>query len=201
MCYQRGMVPLHSAAIDRSDGCIALVGYSRAGKSTLAAVLSARGHQVLADDVTFLDRGHDGTVMAWPGISRIRLWEDAVTALGWHGPGVEREFRGYNKYLIPLSPPSHKTTSRQLRRIYQLVSSPVGAAPVITEVRGASAIEILMQSAYASDLAECMGQKPAVFALCSALARQVQVFRFSRPLGFDLINEGVDLLEVHLSQA
>jgi hypothetical protein len=43
-----------------------------------------------------------------------------------------------------------------------------------------------------------MGHKPAAFALCAAAARDIPVFRFSRPLGFDVLDKGVEFLEHHL---
>src|SRR5262249_7530177 len=101
LCHQRGITPLHASAMDVANGCVAFVGDSGAGKSTLVATLAQRGHEIIADDVCFLQLGTDGDVQTWPGISRIRLWEDARAGLGFDGPGVEREIYGYNKYFIP----------------------------------------------------------------------------------------------------
>src|SRR5215472_4930531 len=105
LCHQRGITPLHASAIDVVDGCATFVGDSGAGKSTLVAALARRGHPVITDDVCFLQTGPDGDTQVWPGISRIRLWEDAKAALGFDGPDVEREIYEYNKYFIPIGPP------------------------------------------------------------------------------------------------
>src|SRR6476661_5516708 len=94
LCHQRGITPVHASAIDVADGCVAFVGASGAGKSTLIATLAQQGHEIIADDVCFLQLGTNGDVQAWPGISRIRLWEDTRAALGFDGPGVEREVHG-----------------------------------------------------------------------------------------------------------
>jgi hypothetical protein len=202
LCHQRGMLPLHSSVIDVADGCIAFVGESGAGKSTLAAALAARGHQVIADDVCFLQlgnkRGDKRDVQVWPGIHRIRLWEDTVAALGCEGPGVEREMRGYNKYLIPVHPPTLPVEPRQLRGVYQLCAAPDGSCASVSRLRGAAAIEVLLRNVYRLGLAEYMGYKPAVFAACATTANTVPVFRFSRPFGFDTLREGVGFLEDHL---
>jgi hypothetical protein len=37
--------------------------------------------------------------------------------------------------------------------------------------------------------------------MCATLARDVPVFRFSRPLGFDALNHGLEMLENHLKGA
>ena len=198
LCHQRGIPPLHASAIEVEDGCVAFTGGSGAGKSTLAAALAARRHQVISDDVCVLHADDHGHLLIWPGLDRLRLWEDAMQALACDGPGVEREFRGYNKYLIPLDPPRNPGKSRRLRRVYQLDLTSPGSCASVTRLQGAAAVEILMQNIYRSNLAEHMGKKTTLFTVCAAVARDVPVFRFSRPLGFDMLPEGLDVLEEHL---
>jgi energy-coupling factor transporter ATP-binding protein EcfA2 len=198
LCHQRGILPLHSAAIDVHDGCAAFIGPSGAGKSTLAAALAARGHQVVADDVGFLQIDSHGSVIFWPGICRIRLWEDAVAALDWRGPGVEQEFRGYNKHLIPVPPPANPFTPRRLRRVYYLTVASAESVASINEVQGTAAFEILMQNIYRPSYAEFMRRKPAAFAICTAIARQLPLFQFSRQMRFEVLDETVEVLERHL---
>src|SRR5262249_30354623 len=104
LCHQRGITPLHASAIALADGCVAFVGASGAGKSTVIAALARRGHEIVADDECFLELDFNGAVQAWPGISRIRLWEDVRAALGYDGPAIERVIQGSNKYLVPVGP-------------------------------------------------------------------------------------------------
>src|SRR5262249_38122576 len=139
LCHQRGITPLHASAIDVAGGCVAFIGDSGSGKSTLAATLTRRGHDILTDDVCFLQLATEGDVRVWPGISRILLWDDARTALGFNGPGVEREIYGYNKYFIPVAPPRDPIQSRPLRRVYQLHRISNGA-PKVTRLQGAAAL-------------------------------------------------------------
>src|ERR1019366_5326309 len=120
------------------------VGPSGAGKSTLAAVLASRGHQVITDDVCFLRVGNQGNIWAWPGLNRIRLWEDTLTALGLGGPEVERELGGDNKYLIPTRPPQTPMDPRPLRRVYQLHITQNGGGASMSRLHGATAIEALV---------------------------------------------------------
>jgi hypothetical protein len=197
LCHQRGITPLHASAIDLADGCVAFVGDSGAGKSTLVAALARHGHAVICDDVCYLRLGDNDNVQAWPGISRIRLWEDARTALGYNGPGVEREMHGYNKYFVPIRSPRNPTESRRLRRVYQLLPAS-GAATEVTRLHGAAAVEILMQNVYRLDPAARLGYKPHAFKFCATAARDVSVFQFSRPLGFKFLDQGIESLDNHL---
>jgi hypothetical protein len=198
LCHQRGIMPLHASAIDVGDGCVAFVGNSGAGKSTLAAALARRGHEIITDDLCFLQLDENRDVQAWPGIGRIRLWEEAVYALGCDGPGVEREMHGFNKYFVPIRPPRNPSGSRPLRRVYQLHAAGDGAAQV-TRLHGTAAVEALVQNVYHAGLAKQLGYMPYAFRVCAAAAPKIQVFRFSRTRDFDALSQGVEVLEHHLN--
>jgi hypothetical protein len=199
LCHQRGILPLHSAAIDTADGCIAFVGESGAGKSTLAAALASRGHQVITDDVSFLKRGdaNNQNIMSWPGLARIRLWDDALTALGVDASNVEREAGNFDKFLLPVTAPKNVFSPRRLSRIYRLDITDTVKDTGIRRVEGASVMELLMQNVYRLHLAESMGRTPAIFQFCADIATRIPIFDFSRPLEFATLNESLDLLEAH----
>jgi hypothetical protein len=198
LCHQRTITPLHASAIDFADGSVAFIGESGAGKSTLVASLASRGHEVIADDICFLKLGNKREVQAWPGVNRIRLWQDAVTALGCKRAGIERVWNGWTKYFIPVHRERNPLGPRRLHRVYQLHTARDDSLPTLNRLHGAAAIEVLMQNVYRIDLAEQMGLKSAAFILCAAVARTVPVFRFSRPISFNALRQGVDLLEDHL---
>jgi energy-coupling factor transporter ATP-binding protein EcfA2 len=197
LCHQRGIAPLHASAIDTADGCVAFVGPSGAGKSTLVAALARLGHEVIADDVCFLQLDSKGNLGVRPGIGRIRLWEEAIHALGCAGPGVEREMHGYNKYFVPVRQLQNPFEHRRLHRVYELHPTPNGAS-TMTPLHGTAAVEVLMQNIYRLGLAECLGYKPRAFAVCAAAARDVPVFRFSRPKDFTALEKAVEFLVAHL---
>jgi hypothetical protein len=197
LCHQRGIAPLHASAIDVADGCVAFVGESGAGKSTLVAALAQRGHEIVSDDECFLQLGTKGDVLAWPGTSGIRLWEDARVALGFHGAGIERALQGYDKYFVPIRPPRDPMNSRPLRRVYQLHRDQDGVTEV-TRLHGAAAVEVLIQNVYPPGLANRLGYQPHVFKVCSMAARSVPVFRLSRPWDLAALDRGIELLENHL---
>jgi len=201
LCHQRGIVPLHGSAIDIPGGCAVFVGASGAGKSTLAAALAARGHQVISDDVCFLRRDDSSNIKVWPGIGRIRLWPDSLEALGYDDSAIERELRGYNKFLVPVKTPEKPSIPRRLCGVYQLEAAAMGEAPNITRLSGSATIELLMPNVYRLTLAEYMGGKAAIFALCTAIANEVPVYRFRREVGFEAMPGAIDRLEAHLFNA
>jgi hypothetical protein len=199
LCHQRGIIPLHASAIDIADGCVAFVGASGSGKSTLVAALAQRRHDIISDDECFLQLAISGDVQAWPGISRIKLWEDARDALGFQGPGVQPIMQGCNKYFVPVRPPQKPMQSRPLRRVYQLCRIPNGVTDV-TRLRGADAVEALIQNVYPPGLAARLGYQAHVLMVCTGAARDVPIFRLRRTWDFATLDQGIDLLESHLRE-
>ena len=76
----RGIVSLHASAVSVDGEAIALVGPAGSGKSTTAAGFSARGFNVLADDVVTLDDAGERFLVR-PSYPCIRLWPASVKAL------------------------------------------------------------------------------------------------------------------------
>ena len=68
----------------------------------------------------------------------------------------------------------------------------------VTRLRGADAVEVLMQNVYPPGLADCLGYQPHLFMACTAVARNVPVFRLSRAWDFAALDQGIELLENHL---
>jgi hypothetical protein len=199
LCHQRGIIPLHASAIDVADGCVAFVGASGTGKSTLVAALAQRGHEIIGDDECFLQPANNGKVQAWPGISRVKLWEDARAALGFQGPGVQQIMQGCNKYFVPVRPPRKPMQSRPLRRVYQLCRIPNGVTDV-TRLRGADAVEALMQNVYPQGLAARLRYQAHVLMVCTGAAREIPIFRLGRTWDLAALDQGIDLLESHLRE-
>jgi len=71
----------HAAAVMIDGRAVAFVGKTGRGKSTLTASFAAAGHPVITDDCLLLQAGPNG-VEAVPTYPSLRLWADAVEALG-----------------------------------------------------------------------------------------------------------------------
>lgn len=198
LCHLRGIFPLHASAIETAGACVAFTGDSGAGKSTMIAALGARGHKIITDDVAYVRRGADGQSCVYAGPNRIRLWDSAMDGLGLGREGIERELRGFDKFLLPVDSQRDPRESRRLDAVFQLQDAPAGVDTRIERVRGAAAAEVLLENTYRLGLAEQMGLKSKVFSLCMQLARQVQVYRLERPKDFAALDKVVEAVEIHL---
>jgi hypothetical protein len=159
LCHQRGLLPLHAAAILSTDGAAAFAGPSGVGKSTLAAQLHGRGRAALADDLLAIEIDAQGTPRAHPGVARIRL------STGTPGAG---------KVSLPIA---GMATDRAwpLRRFYRL-DADGGDPPELCRLHGPEAVSAIRQQIYRWPIAAAMGQAAACFAQCVGVASRCEVF-------------------------
>lgn len=118
----QGHDTLHATAVLTTHGVCAFIGPSGAGKSTLAASFLFAGYPVLSDDCLVLREDH-GQILATPAYPGVRLWDDALNALG-----VERSrslpvahYASKRRPVVENHPDYFPTTAQPVVRIYSLV--------------------------------------------------------------------------------
>lgn len=94
LCHQRGLFPLHASCVAIGGKAVALCGPTGAGKSTTATHLTLRGHRLVADDVCVIDVAAAGGPRVLPAFPRLKLTEEALSALKISSEGVERDRLG-----------------------------------------------------------------------------------------------------------
>ena len=102
LCHQRGLLPLHASAIAGPQGAVAFLGASGAGKSSIAAFLSRRGHRVLADDICLVDPAAPRDQRVLPVAPWLKLWSTTLDAMGESDRGLPRVFSDDEKYRYAL---------------------------------------------------------------------------------------------------
>lgn len=89
---RQGKLVIHASAVEVNGQCVAFVGQSGLGKSTLAASFATTGAGFLTDDGLRLE-WQEGLLTAIPSHPSIRLWDDSRSALvgvaGALAPAVE----------------------------------------------------------------------------------------------------------------
>jgi hypothetical protein len=198
LCHQRGLLPLHANAIVADGAAIGFAGRSGAGKSTLAAYFQAAGYEVLCDDVCVLSFDRAGLPSAWPGLPRLKLWGDAVSAFGHDPAALDRAMDGMDKYHVPIVE-TGKARPIPFRRLYVLGRAEEGADGRIDRLRGKEAMEAVMAQTYRGAYLAPMGLGGRHFAQCAALVASAEIHSASRAWGFDIFDREAARLEAHLA--
>jgi hypothetical protein len=196
LLFQRGFLILHSSGIAIDGGVVAFVGAAGWGKSTMAATLYGRGHDMVADDVVALDLSGVGSPVVLPGFPQFKLWPEAATsALGddpqmlpqLH-PQVEKRIRRINNRFVQQPLP--------LKRIYVLSG---GKTPQIEPLQPQEAIAHLIGNSYIAMLSGkqfAQGTKAARHLhQCTNLLERVSIYRLERPRSLLLLPAIAQLVE------
>lgn len=141
-----GLLVLHASAVSIAGACVAFVGETGRGKSTLAAACAAAGLPFLADDGLQI-RWNGDRVLAVPSYPSIRLWADSESMLA--SPALRRAppVQYTTKARILAGPTlRHCGESLPLARIY-LLGEGVAKRPEIEHVRPSlAALELVRHS-------------------------------------------------------
>lgn len=117
LCYQRGMLAFHAAAVSNGKVSVLLAGKSGSGKSTLLAFLLQRGWQLMADDLAIVGLDGEGKPVVYPTAPGIALWADSLKQFGIDSDSLDFCDANRRQYSAP---ESFDSTPRPLQFIYHL---------------------------------------------------------------------------------
>ncbi|MCC7353725.1 MAG: serine kinase [Anaerolineae bacterium] len=191
LLYQRGLLVLHASAVRVNGSAVAFLGAPGWGKSSLAAAMYARGHGVVADDVTPVNL-ESGSATVFPGFSQLKLDAEAALSLGYDPNTLfvlhpQEEKRGYRATR------DFSTMPVPLSRVYVLDD---GLAPEIEPIRPREAVIELVRHSFPTRLIQPGGAPHLV--QCVHLARKVPFYRFRRAASLSSLSETARLVEEHL---
>ena len=197
LLHQRGILPLHANAVEIDGRAFVFMGASGAGKSTLAAWFNDRGHRVIADDVCALTFDQRGRPVTCPGLPRLRLWSEALTATGRLAKNFSRSYFGtdeWEKYDVPLSKQCIPSPTLLVGGIYWLER---GAVTEVRRLTGIDALDALFSNTYRGSYLALAGHPTLHLQACAQLARDVPMFTASRRWGYDYFELEGALLAKH----
>lgn len=138
----RGRELLHASAVQLGGRCVALVGDSGVGKTTLAAHLAMRGAPFVTDDVLALS-ADSGGVAAHPGPALMNLRHSAAASLGSGGAARVGELVGRDSQGLRLLVRRLGTTL-PMGAVYFLRRQPgPDTAPAVEALNGVGPRELL----------------------------------------------------------
>lgn len=178
ICYLRGALPLHACALRVGGRIIAVAGRSGAGKSTIAAALSWRGHPLITDDICACTQ-NDGRPFVLPTYPAIKLDHASLRALGVASGDLTPIGPDFEKVQV-IRPKGFDPAPAPLEVVYLIEDAPDGADDAIVATSGAEGFERLSAEIYRPPIGRLLLAKPAFFAMATRLATQITIRRLIR---------------------
>jgi hypothetical protein len=191
LLHQRGWLPLHGSVMDLHGQGAAFVGDMGAGKSTLAAALTARGHRLVADDVAGVSQ--EGRALVHPAYPQLKLWPQTLSGLGHDQAALPRLSASYDKRARRVDE-GFSLDPLPLTRVYVLDR---GVESRIEPISGQKALMALVRFSQAVQLnLLCDAASSAAhFRRCAQLAAQVEVSHLVRPWSLDRLDDVARMIE------
>lgn len=193
LLYQRGWLTLHASCVAVDGGAVAFIAERGWGKSTTAAAMCARGHPLVADDMTAVHLDGGGPPLVYPGYPQLKLWPEAAASLGTDPEDLPR--------LDPVSERRAQRDIREfsadplpLRRVYVLGS---GDALGIEHLQPQEALLELIRHTYGRELFQAVGTR-SHFLKCAGVVGSVAVRLIERPYSLALLDDIARLVEEDL---
>lgn len=183
LLHQRRELVLHASAVAVEGRVIAFIGTEGMGKSTTAAALLAQGQPAVADDLVVIRTGID-PLLVIPGYPQLKLWADAVEALGADPQELPRIRAEFDKH-VQQTRDHFSDTPLPLGAIYVLAG---GDELRIEPLPPQAALLQIVRNVYVASFGTLYGQythDTTTFPRCAEVANRVPVrlLRRRRDLG------------------
>lgn len=103
LLQQRGLRVLRGTAVSLDGQALVLIGPSSGGKSTVGAALLQQGARLVSDGWVVVDVDADGRAWVRPGLPVLRMFGDALDALGWSAKAVVPTRRACGGFQVAVS--------------------------------------------------------------------------------------------------
>jgi hypothetical protein len=196
LLQQRGFLVLHASVVNIAGRAVAFLGSSGEGKSTMAAALNQRGHELVVDDLAAV-RVENGRALVFPGFPQYKLWPDAAIALGRDVEALPRLHPDFEKRACRLDHGFSSRLSLPLARIFELS---MGSSVCITPVGARDAVLALLRNSYGIEWLHSVSGA-AQLQQRAEVARGTRVATLERPNDLAVLPAIVDTIEADVASA
>ena len=176
LCHQRGLLPIHASSVKIGGASVLFAGISGAGKSTLAAALGARGHALVADDVSAFEAETSRILPAYP---QRKLCFDVMKTMGISREGLETVRPGLAKCKIPVLS-DFAPDPLPIAAVYVLQRTIIGKEGELERLSPANSVAQLDRMIYRRAFGKKIQPPRALFASLTKLSQSAPVFALTR---------------------
>ena len=191
--HQRRWLPLHVSAIAAPSGVWAFTGPSGAGKSTLVAWLNYRQNWPLVSDDVAVLKPKDDLPYLYSGPSRLKLWKDALSAIGIKNNGLARDLTRADKYHL-YSHQKFQLEPQLLKNLVILDRANKGEPANLKLLQGMEAFKAAMASIYRPELGIQFNSQEQLFSQIADLGEKITVYQYRRPWGLATMDTSLQAL-------
>ncbi|MEE8309355.1 MAG: hypothetical protein V3R34_03060 [Hyphomicrobium sp.] len=183
---QQGRLVLHAGAVRVGQEAIAFIGETGRGKSTLTASFHATGYRLLSDDGIVLAEAQ-GTTLAQPTYSSLRLWPEAVAGLFARAPDLAPMAHYSRKQRVILTD-APNNTPMPLAAIYVLApaTGEDAASISLTRMSPGEACMAIIRNSFQLDVTD-RRRAMGLLTVASDIAQQLPVFSLNFPRRFECL--------------
>lgn len=191
LLYQRGWLTLHASAVGVGGTAVAFLADQGWGKSTSAAAMCARGHRLVADDVTAITTA-SGLPLVTPGYPLLKLRPEAAAAVGKDTAKLLEIMP--DSYKFGLRPDHHfSPTPLPLGCIYVLGRENV-AIPTIEALGRQEGLVALIRNTYGQKLFQTV-RRSFHLHQCAKIVNNVPIRLLQRPHSLAALPDVLRLVE------
>ncbi|MDJ0649128.1 MAG: hypothetical protein QNJ60_10525 [Xenococcaceae cyanobacterium MO_188.B19] len=199
LLHQRGYLVLHASAVSIKNNAVIFTADKGRGKSTMAAALHARGHNLIADDVVAIDFSDDENAIVYPAFPQLKLWPEAVANLGKNPDDLPQLTSKFDKreYLLK------DNFVKQPLNLKQIFVLGHGSEITVKQLSPQEIIFYLIRNTYVTRFGSSLLQPndPSHFLKLTKLAQSVSIERLIRPNSIELLSEVAQTVEEHLKNS
>lgn len=197
---QRNMIAIHGGTIVFDGKGIVFTGDRGAGKSTITSALRLKGYPFVADDVSSVEVGQRHFIH--PGFPQQKLCQDAMHQFGYNLDEFKNLMSDTQmKYLIP----THESFVYHKVPLHGIVELKVidDIHEIQVELlKGQEKLMTIYGNIYRIEMKQFAGVNPEYFKKCVEIAKEIPVYRISRPKGLMTVDAQMKWLEeIFLEQA
>ncbi len=194
--HQQQHVVLHGSSVEINGKALVLLGQKGMGKSTLTAALLSEGHNFICDDVTALLLNDPSGTQVLPGVPRLRLWADAVRAIGHTPDELSLVSPILPKHILP----AHEQFKNEHIPLQTIILLERGDTIALHEMKESEKMLCLLGGQYFAKYYDALqdSDHKRLFHSLSTLAQSINIVKLTTPRDLQLLPVTTKLLEQYI---
>lgn len=191
---QRNIVALHGATVNLSGEAVMIVGHSGAGKSTLTSALRQDGHGFICDDVSPIDHQFMGRLCVTPAFPVQRVHQSIMEQQNYDLTEHDYIDYGDDKRIYLVSTRDQFAKNPIPLKVIVEIQPAEGTEVSLEELKGQEKIHTVYRNIFGSSARAKIGLNAEYFKKCTEIAKQIPIYRMTRPINQYTVPKQKELL-------